>query len=178
MEDLFARYLIAKSQRNAKILINQPMSFKNRGGTLRIKPDLAVIVKSRASAFFDIKMDLGFKRNEFAAISRKRDKLILKLRGQPFVTRQGLSKTAEPLSYRVGRRLKYHVVVVSGENIDRRRLRSIKVEFKKLRASRLYILTEDVHPNDYGSPSIAQTLGRIRIRHADFEHLLGAVGRQ
>jgi hypothetical protein len=31
-------------------------------------------------------MDLGFKRDEFAALSRERDELILKLRGQPFIT--------------------------------------------------------------------------------------------
>lgn len=172
---MFARYLIERSPRNAEILINQPLSFKSRRGTLRIKPDLSLIVRKRAVAFMDVKMDLGFKRDEFAGLSRERDKLIRRFRGQTFITRHGVVKTEEPLALTVARNLKYHVVVVSGENIDGRRLRVIGEQFKKLRASALYILTEGVHPNNYLYPSVAETLRRITMRAADFKRLVAAV---
>lgn len=62
-----------------------------------------------------------------------------------------------------------------GKRHPAERLRSIKKEFKRLRASRLYILTEDVHPNNYIFPSIRETLARIRIRDEDFDRLLRAI---
>lgn len=61
MEDRLAYYLVKRLPRIQKIYINQPLSF----ASTHIKPDLVILRRGQVRLFIDLKMDLGYKREEF-----------------------------------------------------------------------------------------------------------------
>jgi len=83
-EDLFARYLIDRLPNDVVIYVNQTITTVNNNGRIRIKPDLIVTRGQSITAILDLKMDLGYRRNEFPDFWLNADQLIPSLRNKTF----------------------------------------------------------------------------------------------
>ena len=75
VEDLFAKYLLGVVDKKYDILISPILSFdfklEDKKKNLIMKPDICLASGCKAFAFFDLKMDLGYKRKEFVDNCKK-----------------------------------------------------------------------------------------------------------
>ena len=83
----------------------------------RLKPDLVICKPSEVCALVDVKMDLGYQRDDFGPSLRKKNRLMTRLRGQKFrlLARKGNGR--DPITLRLSPRAKYLSVVISDRNI-------------------------------------------------------------
>ena len=130
----------------------------------------AAFSTSKAFAFFDLKMDLGYKRNKFVDNCKKNDMMIQKIRGKQCKFKDGIDKSLPENYLTISRELKYHVVVISSGNIKQDDFNKNEKDFKGLKNSCLYILTTDLHPNTYGKEQ-DEVLNQIKINMNEFEKL-------
>jgi hypothetical protein len=169
-EDLFARYLIDKLSPDNVIYINQTITPLDSDLLKCIKPDLVIINGGFITAILDLKMDLGYKRNEFADFWRERDEWIQLMRNQKaslLIDTGGGSKRQE-LVFSPDARLFF--VLVSDRNISKKKFIVIRQMQEIMKFSDLVILTQGEHPNVYGL-TIDGALQRIIINEHDFNYL-------
>jgi len=174
VEDLFAKYLLEVVDNKYDILISPILSFdfklEDKKKNLIMKPDICLASESKAFAFFDLKMDLGYKRKEFVDNCKKNDEIIQKIRGKQCKFKDGIDKSLPENYLTISRELKYHVVVISSGNIKQDDFNKNEKDFKGLKNSCLYILTTDLHPNTYGKEQ-DEVLNQIKINTNEFEKL-------
>jgi hypothetical protein len=75
VEDLFAFYLVNKINCD-RIYIDQPISVV--GSKAQIYPDIVIVKNKKITALCDVKMDLGWKRNELFNFCRRHAALLKK----------------------------------------------------------------------------------------------------
>lgn len=135
-----------------------------------MKPDICLASENKAFAFFDLKLDLGYKRKEFVENCKKNDKIIQKIKGKQCKYKDGIDKNLPENYLTIPRELKYHVVIISRGNIKKDDFSKNEKDFTGLKNSCLYILTSDLHPNTYGKKQ-DEVLSQIKINMNDFEKL-------
>ncbi|GBD98151.1 hypothetical protein BMS3Abin07_00159 [bacterium BMS3Abin07] len=174
VEDLFAKYLLGVVDNKYDILISPILSFDfklaDRKRNLIMKPDICLASSGKAYAFFDLKMDLGYKRKEFIDNCRRNDKIIQQIKGKQCKFNDGLDKSLPKNNLTISKRLKYHIVVISAENIKSDDFRKNTKNFKTLKSSSIYVLTTGLHPNTYGKEQ-NEILNEIKINMTDFKKL-------
>ncbi len=170
-EDLLAKYLADATRHKFLIRINQPLFCAQLSSPNKLKPDLSIIRGNQIVAFVDVKTDLGYKRDEFFYQSRNKDRLIIRLRGRSISGKQLKRDKKTELNLSISKHIKYHIVLISSKNISKERFRVIKSKFEKLKASTLYIFTENNHPNQ-PELSFRQTCSAVRLRRRDFTTLV------
>lgn len=149
-EDLLAYYLAMRVPSIEHIFINQPLT---RRGHPRLKPDLVICARSQIRALIDVKMDLGYKREKFAATLTSTDAQMEQFRGQTFsllIKGQVLIKgqdTRERVALPLAPSAKYLFAIVSEQNIKAELMKTIEVVASSLTRIRLHILTRKGHPN-------------------------------
>jgi hypothetical protein len=119
------------------------------------------------TAVLDLKMDLGYKRNEFPDYWRNADQLIPSLRNNTFsmFVKTGATRRRQELSFGCDARLFY--VLVSSGNINQQQLDTVLQLCGTMQCSDLVVLTEGIHPNTYGL-TIDEVLERISINEDSF----------
>lgn len=174
VEDLFAKYLHEVINKKYDILISPILtfSFKPEGGkrNLSMKPDICLTNNAKAYAFFDLKMDLGYKRSEFVGNCKKNDEKIQKIKGKQCNFKDGQDKNKPTNTLTIAKSLKYHIIVISTKNIKNDDFRENKEKFKTLKNSSLYVLTTGLHPNTYGKDQ-DEILNEIKINSNEFNRL-------
>ncbi len=176
-EDLLG-YEIARRAPNGVILyLNQVLTSTNGIDHGRIKPDIAVWKGNEFRLFLDLKMDLGYNRNEFIGQAEARDEQIRKLCQQEVsFWRKSNSSTGhirEQEVARVTKGVRYIYVVVSDGNIDAGLYTEIRREVSRLRHVKMITLVRGVHLNEYETPKGTPK----RLKQAQAEALEGASPR-
>jgi hypothetical protein len=150
---------------NIELLIDQPFTY-HIDKTYAIYPDIAVIKDNKVVKLFDIKMDLGWKR-DFYPFCKKKQELIDEIQGIDVKTKDGVTK--EKKSYHISQTVKYNIIIISNKNISQKKreeneLRIATLDKKKIE---VFILTQEIHPNNYDE----QVVKNIQLRQLDFDNL-------
>lgn len=168
VEDLFAKYLDGIVPENIEILVAPIITFKINNKDSTIKPDICLLRNNVAFAFYDLKMDLGYKRNEFFPNCEKYYMRMGELKSIVCQTKDGISKNKRKIN--ISKSIRYYVPVISNGNISKSAMNDIVRKFKKLKNSKLYILSTGKHPNTY-HVSKKQALEGIIINENEFKKL-------
>ena len=172
VEDLFAIYIAELlSDRddtlpdNIELLVDQPFTY-HTDKTYSVYPDIAVIKDNTVIKLFDIKMDLGWNR-DFFPFCKEKQELIEEIRGLQVKAKNGATKDEK--NYTIDQNVKYNIVIVSNENISKKKRDDNERQISTLEKNNVYvfILTEDIHPNNYNE----QTIENIKFRQNDLDNL-------
>lgn len=125
----------------------------------KAKPDVLVMKDDRALNFIDLKMDLGYNRKKFVDFCTQKDNLMKVLHGKKFRTKDG--KTKELLYGVIDKRCKYHILVISDCNIDKKNLKAIIDTVENLEFVEIYFLTSGKNLNNYD----ADMLEEVKINY-------------
>lgn len=148
IEDLFAAYLDKKLIDGYQIFVNHKLSIPiDNKKPVNMQPDISLVKNGKALVFFDLKNDLGYKRNDFIDWLKNKNKLIECIRGMNAKTTNGITK--EDISFEICNDIKYHVISLSDQNITKEKFKSIEEEATKLPHINLSVLSREVHPNFY-----------------------------
>jgi hypothetical protein len=169
-EDLLARYLVERLPADAWVYINQTIRPVTDGVSRCIKPDLVVTRGDTITAVLDLKMDLGYKRDTFAAFWRDRDDRVRQLRGQKVDLKLDEIGNLRGREYGFGAGARFLFILVSDRNISRRRLEAILAMREEMECSDLFVLTSREHPNVYGL-SVDDALDRLTVNESEFARL-------
>lgn len=176
VEDLFAKYTLEATNRRFKILINQPLSYFVHSHRYNIKPDLTLIQGDKIVCLVDLKTDIGYNRKGFFSQCKHKNNSILRIRGKNLSGQKLIGYKKNPFELRAIKGLVYHTVIISGENISRKRMETIKFRFKTLKASALYVLTINLHPNQ-STMTVNETMSKINIVNSEFSKFLSKIKR-
>ncbi|ODV03554.1 MAG: hypothetical protein ABT20_14520 [Rubrivivax sp. SCN 70-15] len=154
IEDLLALYLVDNVPRIGSIRINQPMCITVHGRRRTIKPDLVLFRDGEVRALVDLKMDLGYKREEILKTFSQASDRMLAMRGQSATfwdgrsSSGGVRRTAACAAAAV-----YIFVVVSDQNITQSAYSRAEAAARCDDALRLHTLLRGVHPNSHSLPA-------------------------
>ncbi len=167
VEDLLAFYLASRLPSLDQVFINQALIM---AGQPRFKPDLVLCRRSQIGALLDVKIDLGWKRDQFESTLRDTDARMKQLRGKvcSFLVKDGAE--SERMRLPVFRSAKYFFVVLSDRNITSALCGSFEKCALALRNTKLFVLTRGFHPNQprFSKDAI---LARIKICQDAFEQM-------
>jgi hypothetical protein len=160
-EDLFAFYISGQVDKKNLILIEPEIYFKRHNKTKKICPDISISVNNEIKQLWDLKMDLGFKRDNFIKFCEDKDVLIKELRsnyakinGENFVFSDKLT---------------FNIVIVSDKNISKSKSKQNVDELKNIENVNIFYLTSGKHPNNKDIP--AYKLPEAINATSDFEKL-------
>lgn len=167
-EDLIAHYL-KENLRNKELtfLVDYPITFKSRTEKTKkgepksktIYPDIAIVCNNTIVNVIDVKMDLGFKRNikEFLDTALETVNDLREIKTATYKKIDELNnKTKESYPIHFSNDLKWHIVVVSNQNISEKKREENKNIIKDTcfeSPLNYYVLSSGRHPNG-GSPII------------------------
>ena len=161
VEDLMAYFF--SNLIDADIIIDKSFSVQFENKRKTIYPDIAIKRGNIITSFFDIKMDLGWKRHEFPDYCIGKSRMIKEIRGQ--VVNFGKKQVL------LNEKLKYEIIIVSQLNITEKMLsRNMKI-IKEANIDKevpIYFLTNKVHPNYRDSE---YTKSNIEINHEQLDKL-------
>jgi hypothetical protein len=171
LEDLFTHFIAINNPNICNYFIDQPMKFV---GEKNIKyPDIVIQHQDGGiEHLVDMKADLGWNRHGMIEFCKEWEDRIEALKGTETSFKNGRSK--QIVRGKFSEKLKYHIVVVSKENSGKKILDDHEKVIKDFKNVRLYILSDQIHPNDYKFCK-EDILERINIKVDEFERLLNAV---
>jgi hypothetical protein len=150
-EDLFGCYIADKIRKTSKfnIVVDPQILFedknlknKNKTRSLLIRPDVALINNKIATCFFDVKMDLGYKRNDFIIQAKEREAQLSLIRGKDAYYNDGKSKNKDSkLNIKISDKIKLIYVVISDGNINKEHSKKIINDINKLKNVEIYLLS-------------------------------------
>lgn len=147
VEDFFAFYISQMVLEDTKIYIDQPISFKLNGKSKTIYADVAVIKDNKIQQIWDLKTDLGWKRDSFVEFCKEKTELVKGARNQTAKLKDGLNKLQQSLSFSDD--LTFNIVVVSLTNISVAKGDLNVTRTRDLENVGVYFLTKALHPNNY-----------------------------
>jgi hypothetical protein len=143
-EDVFASYLEPKIHRHYEIWIDPQISIdnlKNKSGkrSLLFRPDICIIncKTNRIEMIFDLKMDLGYKRNEFISQVKVRVAELNKI-----VKHTAKCFLKKDCKLKFSKKLKWNYVVISEGNISPVQYRKVEEWFENTRKANLFTLSK------------------------------------
>jgi len=164
VEDLFAKYLIELNSEIDSILVDQPVSVKGH----TFYPDLSIVRANKLVAFFDIKMDLGWKRSELTNIFRNYLSKLDDIGGKFAAIKDGKSK--EKLQYKISDNAIYDIVIITDQNINPTILNKHLAEIGNNESVQVHVLSKLKHPNTYGV-SVKELMEEIIINNTAFDNI-------
>lgn len=156
VEDLFGCYCAEKinNSSDVTIYIDPQLSFrgtnlKNKSGkkSLLIRPDIAIEKNGTINCMFDLKTDLGYKRNELYKQAQERDNQIEAIKKSSAKNKDGETKNQKELNF--SENLKYIFVIISQGNIKKNNLDDHIRQIRLLNNVEIYLLTTGDHLNTY-----------------------------
>ena len=164
VEDLFAFFLSLNLTKDYLFLVDQPLNL----GKKQFYPDISIIESEILIHAFDVKTDLGWKRNEFSNFCSDKDIEIRDFFGSELSVTDGISK--KKFTINAAPEFHYHVVVLSGCNIKKEKLEKHLSAIKKLNYVHAYVLFPKDHPNYYGN-DVEQFISSVTINEEDFKRI-------
>ena len=165
VEDLVAAFLGFNLISDCDIYVDQPLRLTNLKKT--IYPDIALIKRDQLEQIVDVKMDLGWNRYGLGEFCREKSSLVKQLRKSSGTLTDGITK--EKRNFQVAPNCRYHILIISGENISDSQLESsLKMAKQYEPETFTYLLSQGVSPNQYGITS-EQLLGDLKIFDDSFE---------
>ncbi len=171
VEDLFASYLILNDKEIDKILVDQPVFIVGTKSTFY--PDITVVRNGKITAFFDLKMDLGWNRDGLSSLCEKDKELVEAIRSKSCTFKDGSTK--ERGTYEISDSAVYDIVIISDQNIAKPKLEAQLSEVDALSDFvKVHILSQNEHPNTYGLEP-AELLEKIEVNINAFIELAGRI---
>ncbi|MDR2110317.1 MAG: hypothetical protein LBP32_03325, partial [Spirochaetaceae bacterium] len=133
-EDLFARYVKERLPEPLEIWVDPQLSFP---GDRIFRPDICVVNGKSIAGIFELKMDLGYLRETFAAEAEKRAALLRDLAGK--TAHCGIGNEVREAGFAGD--LVMNFVSINGSNISRDKLRIVEDAFKTNPPGPLFILS-------------------------------------
>jgi hypothetical protein len=170
-EDLLASYLIYADKEIDLIYIDQPVHVHDT--VKSFIPDIVIVRNDIITAFLDLKMDLGYKREGLIDLCEKDSNLLKLVRNKSCTLNDGQTKIKR--TFTISKSAIYDIVVISNKNIAKDKFE------QQINGSKLYekdvavhVLTEKEHPNTYGlTPE--ELLERIQINEPAFNKMLSRI---
>ncbi|MCK4787955.1 MAG: hypothetical protein KAV87_29650 [Desulfobacteraceae bacterium] len=170
LEDLFAAFLAFNFTGHYELLVDQPITV-NRS---TMYPDIILVKDNKVRDLVDVKTDLGWKRIEFVQLCKETDSKLAKIGRKEGTVRDGVTKEQKVL--KLLKQVRYHIVIISGQNIPKEQFRKNIDGVKKLKHIGVYVLSENQHPNVYGK-SIDEIMEAMVVREDEFERLMANLTR-
>lgn len=164
LEDLFAYFLSLNLTEDYQFLVDQPLNY----GRKQLYPDISLIQESVVRHMFDVKTDLGWKRNEFPQFCKDQQEKLAQFVGQQLSATDGVRK--KKFKIRAFNPLNYHIVIISGQNISRSSLDDNLSQVSSLPNVHVYVLFPEQHPNHYGD-DIEDFIERVKVNTDDFDRI-------
>lgn len=168
-EDLFAYYLIKNDSAIENIFVDQSIYFADAKKS--IYPDITVVKNGIVTAFIDLKMDMGWKRNELLNLCKKHGQTVTYAKGGRCRLKDGQTKEAKEL--KVSKSVSYSIVIISRRNSGNQ-LDTLRAGAKKLKPSvETFLLCDSpkYHPNQYGIKPKA-LVQNLEVDTTEFNRLL------
>ncbi len=171
-EDLFAKYCadILPSNSSIQILIDPQISFTGSGfmnnsgkRPLLFRPDVCITVDNFITKVFDIKTDLGYKRNEITEQVKVLDTLIEKIKGLDcYLKIDKINNLKE--KFKISEDIKMVIVVISGASNSGNIEKTVEIISKNTKTEML-VLSKGQSINHY------ENTNRFIVNEADFNKL-------
>lgn len=169
LEDLTALFIALNNPNLCNYFTDQPIKFE--GSTTKY-PDI-VIQNNDDSGLIcnlvDTKADTGWNRDGMLSFCEEWDQLIASVKGKKTKFSNGKTKLTQEGKFSDD--LHYHVVVATEINSGKQILEDYKTIKEKCENVSLYILSSDVHPNNYDL-SQEEILKKINIKQCEFDRLM------
>lgn len=170
VEDLFAFYLSINLTKDYKFFVDQALNFGKR----QFNPDISIIDNGTLIHSLDIKTDLGWNRDGFTEFCGNKEKNIKEFFGVELSVTDGVTK--KKFKINTPSKFHYHVVILSGTNINKEKLNKHLYAVSKLKYVHTYVLFPNEHPNYYGN-DVEQFINSVTINKKDFKRLEEALTR-
>lgn len=169
-EDLFA-FFLSKKIKCDSLYVDQPISVA--GYKSQFYPDIVIVKNNIITTFCDLKMDLGWKRDELSSLAKRQSIFLKNIRGMECKVINGVTK--EEKKFKISRNISYYFIIISDRNINKKLLKQHQDSINKLgNRIKLFILTSGQSLNAYGyTPS--NLIKEIEINESSFESLLKSV---
>jgi len=141
VEDLIAFYFTQFTKH--EILIDPLFSYESSIKNKTFRPDIVVKDEEEIKSFFDVKMDLGWKRSEFHSYCIAKSEMIKKIAGDKI--------SYNKKDIKVSKNAKYEIVVISEKNISEKKLNENLSLIQNANIEKevsIFFLTNTAHPND------------------------------
>ena len=171
VEDLFAFFLSLNLTKDYQFLVDQPLNL----GKKQLYPDISILEMGKLIHAFDVKTDLGWKRNDFTQFCEDKEREIKRFFGVELSATDGITK--EKFKIKTATSFHYHVVILSGLNINRKKLEEHLNAINKLNYVHAYVLYPNEHPNYYGE-AVEQFINSVTINTEDFKRIERALTRR
>lgn len=150
--------------------VDQPLTIKEN----TIYPDITIVDNKIIKNFVDIKMDLGWNRDGFISFCEAKQNLVKQIQNKEVRIRDGITKNGTILQ--IHAKIKYHIVIISDQNIPKAKFDSNRVGVKKLKDVEVYVLSGNKHPNTY-QKHIEELLNSINIHENEFTRLFKNISK-
>lgn len=162
-EDLFACYFgRAFSNQVDKVLVNQNLIFKDPKLRNR-KPDITLLKDGEARVFMDLKMDLGFKRDQFGDAFRDTAEWVKQAREAKafhyFAKNTGEAK----ISGSVAQNAVWLYIVISDSNLGKAGANTLNQRNDGVDQVETHVILKGFHPNAYKATKA------LALEHPDLE---------
>jgi hypothetical protein len=155
-EDLFADFLVSNDKKIQAIYVDQSIYLKSAKKS--IYPDITIVRDGIITAFLDLKMDLGWKRNGLVDLCKNHALTIDYAQGTTCSIKDGQTKELHEL--RISKDVSYGIVIISRRNSGATLDEQIEVAKKIKTLVNVYVLCRNSrkHPNEYGKDSSPEQL--------------------
>lgn len=148
-EDIFAKFIADQCHKQFSVWIDPQISIKALPNTtgkrkLLFRPDICVVnnINNCIQMIFDLKMDLGYKRNSFIK------EVKAKLNELNVIKKHEAECSIKPnTKLFFSNKISWNYIIISGGNISVAQRQKILNDFKDLKPSKIFILV-DGHLND------------------------------
>jgi hypothetical protein len=153
--------------------VDQPLNYSKS----QFCPDIALIERRNGLPcivrhLFDVKTDLGWKRDGLYDFCAKQDQKLRKFEGLELSMTDGTAKQRNTI--KAAERLQYHVVILSGKNISPEKLSRQLAKVATLDRVHAYVLFPEHHPNYYGQ-DIEAHIKSVIVNEEDFNRIRSAL---
>ncbi|MEI8278794.1 MAG: hypothetical protein WCG87_03465 [Bacteroidota bacterium] len=166
VEDLFALYISDIVNSKIEILIDQPISFSHNNVSKTIYADIAMIKDDLIYQIWDIKTDLGWKRDIFPQFCKDKDELVNSIKSKDAKFKNREDNTSRQLKFSSD--FTFNIVVISCKNISTIKHERVANETRQLQNVGVYFLTSDTHPNSNYDDDINDLIKKINFNDTDF----------
>jgi hypothetical protein len=149
VEDIFATEVANAFPSIDHIYVNQTLTSTAGRIDGRMKPDLVVCQGSSVRLLIDLKMDVGYKRQDFVVAAALRADEVRNLRGKTVSLWKKVDDSRKRLEYMVDPATIYAYVVVTDDNVSAFDYANIKQCVSELPEIRLFTLVTGTHVNLY-----------------------------
>jgi len=176
-EDLLAYYLAITYPQIEHIYINQNLTptdndLKKQIGKTLVKPDLVICSQGTIKLLIDVKMDLGYIRNEINDLMNKNNFAIQTLKQKSFKAKVKRKLHSDEVGLIFDKNAKYIYFVISDKNNKSANLQLTKDLAKRLDSVEIYTALTDMHPNDYGIDILeAKNKVKAHLNYLDIQSL-------